>query len=386
MRSFRARRPWTSAAAPALLPADVAQLYGLGGLYSQDVYGQGQSIGFVEFALPQPGDDAAFWSRYSLRPQLNRPAAATVLPRSRSSPSAVDETDLDLQYAGALAPGAALTAYVVDGSAPLDEFLPMIWAALRAAAADGVRTVSISLGAGDAEVASLGPIRDPYSSKTWPDAATFCAELDGWVRAQGMLVFVSAGDSGAYGGYPADTRVQACWPASQPGFVAVGGTQLAVPGETASAEQAWGGQTLDSQLPGYSTGNTLSSASGGGGLSAFLPAPAYQARLRLPARAVPDVAAFSGPLLVVDRGARLPVWGTSASAPILAAVAALYAQAAGRQLDHAVLYAAASDVLDGCNWNNTLLQEGLNAYAHAGVGYDLCTGMGLLRATALPGL
>ncbi len=383
--SYRLRRAVAGVGTPALRPDDIARLYHLDRFHARGIYGQGQRIGFVEFALPSSRDDALFWSKYSLRPELNTPARAVLLPRSRSSPAALGETDLDLQYAGALAPGAQLKAYVIDGGAPLASFPPLLWGALRAAAADGIRVVSISLGAGDADIGGCGPITDPISGTGWPDARTFCSELDAWIRAQGMLCFVSAGDSGAYAAFPADSRVQASWPATQAAVIAVGGTQLAVPRDAASGEQAWGGQTLDPSAPGYDASNTLPLASGGGGASAFLPAPDCQLPLGVTFRMTPDVAAFAGPLVVVDRGTQIPVWGTSASAPIVAAIATLYGQATGRILDHTALYAGARDVTTGNNYNDSLLRAGLGAFAVAGPGFDECTGMGVPDAASLPG-
>ena len=386
IRSYRVRRPVTDTRGPALTPADVAGLYHLERFHAQGIYGQGLRIGFVEFALPSSRDDAAFWSRYSLCPGLNTPARATLLPRMHPDPSGLGETDLDLQYAGALAPGAELRVYVVDDRLPLAGFLPALWGALRAAAADGVRIVSISLGGGDAEVARSGAITDPGGGASWADATAFAAALDDWVRAHGMLCFVSSGDNGAYAAFPSDMAVQASWPATQGAFIAVGGTQLAVPGDPASGEEAWGGQTGDPTAPGYTAANTLGQASGGGGASVFVPAPGHQAGLATTARTTPDVAAFAGPLVVVDRGTETPVWGTSASAPIVAAIAALYRQATGRDLDHPLLYGSARDVTAGNNWNDALAQAGLTAFAAAAPGYDACTGMGTPDAAGLPGV
>ena len=384
-RSFRKRRGQSGGAAP-LRPADVAQLYHLDALYQQGHYGQGESIAFVEFALPSARDDSAFWATSSLDPKLNRSAAATVMPGARSTSSALDETDLDLQYAGALAPGAHLHAYVVDASSRLDAFLPALWGAVRAAAADGSHIVSISLGAGDLDVGGLGPITDPATGQRWSDVGSYAQALDRWLTDQGVFCFVSAGDSGAYAGYPLDTRVQASWPATQSACIAVGGTQLSVVGDTASGEQAWGGQTLDPAAPGYNPSNTLPQASGGGGASSFVPTPGYQSHLGLGLRTTPDVAAFAGPLEIVDRGSRISIWGTSASAPITAAIAALYHQATGNWLTHDTLYRAARDVTHGENTNSQLLLAGLTAFDAAGPGYDRCTGAGVPDAAHLPGL
>ena len=386
MRSFRRRLRAQTANVPALVPADVATLYRLDRFHGQGLYGQGESIAFVEFTLPSARDDAAFWGKYSLRPDLNQPARATIMRGARSTPAGLGETDLDLQYAGALAPGAVLKAYVVDASAPMAEFPMQLWAALRAAAKDGMRIVSISLGGGDLALSEAGAIADPVGGRSWPDAAAFAADLDAWVKQAGLLCFVSAGDSGAYSAYPQDPRVQASWPATQGAFIAVGGTQLAVPGDVTSGEQAWGGQGDDPSGPGYNMANTLPQASGGGGPSAFVPTPGYQAALGASARRTPDISAFAGPLTVVDRGAEVPVWGTSASAPILAAVAALYHQATGRWMDHNVLYAAAADITAGNNYNSSLLRAELTTFATAGPGFDDCTGAGALDTAALPGM
>lgn len=382
-RSFRTRAT-TAASVTALLPQDVASLYHLDLFYAQNVYGQGESIAFVEFARPNASDDSAFWASYSLSPGLNRPVATVDPTGSASEASALGETDLDLEYAGALAPGASLTAYIVDGTLPLGPFTQALWQVLAAIAQSGTRIVSISLGAGERDVAASGPFTDPTSGTTYQDLGSFAAAFDAWIAAQGLWVFVAAGDNGPYAAFPNDPSVQASWPAVQGGVVAVGGSQLATPADVASGEQAWGGQTVDPAAPGYNPSNTLPQASGGGGPALYVAPPPYQAALAATTRQTPDVAAFAGPLLIVDQGQEVPVWGTSAAAPITAAIAALYHQATGSWLDHATLYRAARDIVSGNNTNSALLQAGLTAIDNAAVGYDLCTGAGAPDAQNLP--
>jgi subtilase family serine protease len=388
-RSFRRRllAPVTApATAPALTPAALAGLYGLNAFYNRGMYGQGEDIAFLEFTLPKPRDDGSFWARYSMEPALNRPASARILPGGQSLAADLGETDLDLQYAGALAPASRLSVYVLDGGATLPEFMCAVRRGLRAVAADGIRIVSVSLGAGDLAVAEVGPVTDSLTGESWQDAAAFAADLDAWIRTQGMLCCVAAGDSGLYSGLPLDPRPQASWPATQGAVVAVGGTQLALPADAESGEQAWGGQVEDPALPGYSASNTLPQASGGGGPSALVAAPAWQAPLGSAWRVTPDVAAFAGPLLICDRGSEVPVWGTSAAAPILAAIAALYHQASGRLLDAELLYGTARDISSGNNYNSTLLASSLQEFAVAVPGFDACTGAGSPSAGTLPGL
>jgi kumamolisin len=362
-----------------LRPADVASLYGLDAFARNGIHGEGQTIAFVEFAAPQAADDAAFWQTHSLAPELNRPAGIVHVDRSPSDPMALDETDLDLQYAGALAPAARLTAYVVSDQTDVGGFLGALYDALARIAADGTRIVSISLGTGERVFSAAQGIVAPALGRFWQDAPAYAADLDALIRDGGLLVFVAAGDAGAYAGLPfGDHTPQPSWPATQPAVLAVGGTQLQLPGDLSSGEQAWGGQSLDPFSPGYTPANTLPLASGGGGLSAVFPAPARQACLGLGLRGTPDLAAFAGPLLVVSGGQETSVWGTSAAAPIAAAAAALIAQAAGALPTADQLCAAAHDIASGNNWNNTLLLNGLTTFFAAGPGYDLCTGNGRL--------
>jgi subtilase family serine protease len=382
-RSFRTLVT-TEAEVTPLLPQHVAALYNLDVFYSRDIYGQGESIAFVEFCAPKAPDDEAFWSRHSLAPHLNRRVDMVDPSSVASEAAALGETDLDLQYAGALAPGAALNVYVVDGTQALGSFTSALWRVLIEIVKSGTRIVSISLGAGELDVAASGPFVDPTTSKTYADFAAFAQALDAWIAAQGLLVFVAAGDHGPYTSFPEDPSVQASWPAVQAGVIAVGGTQLRRPGDTSSGEEAWGGQTIDPTAPGYNRANTLPQASGGGGPSVYVAAPAYQSALGAATRQTPDVAAFAGPLLVINDGHEVAVWGTSASAPITAAIAALYHQATGKWLVHSTLYEAARDITTGNNTNSALRQAGLTAIDEAGIGYDRCTGAGVPAALGLP--
>ena len=374
-----ARQNRVAASGGTLQPRDIANLYGLDAFYQRSLYGQGQSIAFVEFAGPNAPDDARFWTAYSVAPGLNRPVSAVSIDRAPSDPAALDETDLDVQYAGALAPGARLAAYVISDQSDLPDFLGQMYDALTQIAADGIRIVSISLGTGERAFVAATDIRAPLAGRSWSDARAYGADLDALIRDNGLLVFVAAGDSGAYAGLPfGDHTPQPSWPATQPAVLAVGGTQLITPGTLGSGEQAWGGQCMDPLAPAYDPSNTLPQASGGGGLSTVFAAPARQAGLGLGHRATPDIAAFAGPLVIAEGAREITIWGTSASAPIAAAGAALLAQASGAVPTVEQLCTAARDVSSGNNWNNTLLLNGLSAYASAGPGYDLCTGMGRL--------
>jgi kumamolisin len=377
----RRGRARASGIASALAPQDIVDLYGFGDLHARGIFGQGEKLGFVEFARPSASDDRAFWSRYSVRPELNRPARTVEIDLAQSDPGALGETDLDLQYAGALAPGAELVVYLIGDTGDAAAFMGRLYDAIARAAADGCRAISISLGTGDALAAAAGPILSP-SGLLWPDPGSFAQALDDMIRGAGILVFAAAGDSGAYGAFPSgDLEPQAVWPASQAAVVSVGGTQLAAPGDTGGGEEAWGGQTADAAAPGYNPANTLPQASGGGGLSRFIAIPDDQTGADM--RQTPDISAFAGPLAVVDLGAEVAVWGTSAAAPIAASLCLLCGQAGGRLPTHAELYVAARDIAGGNNMNDALLAAGLPEFAAARPGFDLCTGAGTPSAAEL---
>lgn len=364
-----------------LRPRDIAALYQLHPLYAKGWKGQGVHIGFVEFCRPNQPDDQMFWAGESLDPALNTPVNVVDVDASASDPHALSETDLDIQYVGALAPGAKLTAYLISDRGSVEAFMGQMYDAVNQAISDGVQILSISLGTGDRLVAGAGAISAAH--KSWSGQTPYLNDFDALITSNRLMAFVAAGDSGAYGGLPfGDNRPQPIWPAIQSSVISVGGTQLAIPGDLTSREEAWGGQTLDPAGPYFNRSNTLPHASGGGGVSSLAPAPFYQSHLGYSGRATPDISAFSGPLQIIFQGNAMSIWGTSAAAPIAAAVAALILQGTGHILTHHDLYAHARPVTSGNNWNNQLAQMHLDTVFTSQSGYSLCTGQGTLAAGA----
>jgi kumamolisin len=149
----------------------------------------------------------------------------------------------------------------------------------------------------------------------------------------GITVVASSGDQGPSDG--TGRRHAVDFPASSPHVLACGGTRLlirdGVPRETLWNDGAdgWG--------------------EAGGGRSAVFPRPGYQAWVRFgrsaphPGRAVPDVSADADPetgYLVRVNGHWIRTAGTSAVAPLWAALLARCAQALGRPVGplHELLY------------------------------------------------
>jgi kumamolisin len=169
-----------------------------------------------------------------------------------------------------------------------------------------------------------------------------------------------------------DGRAHVDFPASSPHVLACGGTRLEADGARIRRELVW---------------NEVEGGATGGGISDFFAVPSYQAHARVPAsinaphfhgRGVPDVSGNADPAtgyrVRVD-GHDTIIGGTSAVAPLWAAIIARRNEASGRPLGYAnpALYATMSaeafrDVTSGSN----------GAF-EASRGWDPCTGLGSPR-------
>ena len=130
--------------------------------------------------------------------------------------------------------------------------------------------------------------------------------------------------------------------------------------------------------------NDLASGEGatGGGVSEEFPLPGFQAGLGVPpapngatGRGVPDVAGDADPetgyAVVVD-GSPAEIGGTSAVAPLWAALLARFGEALGRPVGYAnpLLYAAPARA------SFRPITSGTNGGYTAGPGWNACTGLG----------
>ena len=264
------------------------------------------------------------------------------------------EVALDIQIAGAsfyAATGrpATIRLYWVanDPSA--------IASGIRAAAADGCDTCSISWGADEA---------------VWRDASNqmgqdLVAALDQAAEAAtraGMAVFAAAGDNDSSDGGPGATNVDL--PAACPHVVGCGGTR-----KTRASETVWNND------PGNPDGHGT-----GGGFSRLFPQQPWQAGApHGPGRMVPDVAAEADPETgyeIVVHGAATVVGGTSAVAPLYAGLFAAF----GRKLGFVTPTLWANQVA----LND--VTQGDNGYYRARIGPDPCTGLGSPIGTKLAAL
>jgi len=151
--------------------------------------------------------------------------------------------------------------------------------------------------------------------------------------AEGIAVFVSSGDDGAWECFDPSTGLPlgtpcASYPASDINAVAVGGVNIPLDesGNLTGSITAWADNTTEGGNGQF--GNNVGS---GGGVSAYFTAPAWQAAaLGASMRLIPDWSLDAdpdtGPSVFID-GFPEAVGGTSASAPASAAMWALVLQA-----------------------------------------------------------
>ena len=156
-------------------------------------------------------------------------------------------------------------------------------------------------------------------------------------------------------------------------MLACGGTKLEGSGTTIQSEVVWN--------DGAQGGAT------GGGVSTYFALPTWQANANVPkpsgttgGRGVPDVAGDASPTtgynILVD-GSKEVVGGTSAVAPLWAALIALTNQQSGKPVGfvNPTLYATSSAFHD--------ITQGNNGAFSAGPGWDACTGLGSPIGTAV---
>jgi subtilase family serine protease len=100
----------------ALSPADFAKIYDLDSLYAAHITGAGQSIAVAERSDFNDADIAAFRTTFGL--PVNQPVRILV-PNSGSSVAneSLEEAELDLEWAGAVAPEATIQSVFI-GNAP----------------------------------------------------------------------------------------------------------------------------------------------------------------------------------------------------------------------------------------------------------------------------
>ena len=340
------------------LPTAVTALYGF-----PPGDGAGETIALIELGggVSDADTQAAFAAMGLALPKVTPVLVDGGTDTPGKDTDADGEVALDVQVAGAGAPGATLAVYFAPNT---DQ--GFVDAISQAAHDETLKPSVMSISWGGPE---SGWTAQAVTAMT--SALQDAADL-------GLSVFAASGDGLAADG-ETDGRAHVDFPASSPLVVGCGGTRLA------SATSA--------------TGETVWNSDGGGtggGISALFPVPAYQAHVRLPAsanpggskgRGVPDVAGDADPntgyRVMVDGQAQV-IGGTSAVAPLWAGLFALVNAAAGKPVGqpHAALYAHAAAFNDVRHGDN---RSGGVGYA-AAKGWDACTGLGSPKGAAIAAL
>lgn len=361
-------RPQARSQARVAAPEAVSVSYTppqLGSIYRfpPDTDGTGQTIAIIELGggFAQSELDTYFSGLGITSPSVTAVGVDGAVNEPGRDPQGADgEVLLDIEIAGALAPGAGIVVYFGPNSDA--GFVDAVSAAVHAQPTPA----AISISWGQSEDAWTEQGRTALDS-VFADAVTL-----------GVTVTAAAGDNGSSDG-AGDGRDHADFPASSPNVLACGGTSLRadLTTGTVTAETVWNG--------GAQGGAT------GGGVSDVFGQPVWQASAGVPTsesggRGVPDVAANADPQtgyqVLVD-GAEQVYGGTSAVAPLWAALIARLAQATGRPfgLLGAQLYQGASAGRAVAGFHDVTVGD--NGSFSAGPGWDACTGLGSPDGVAL---
>jgi hypothetical protein len=290
--------------------SQLAAHYGIAPLYSLGDEGQGTRVALIEFEPDLASDILRYKTCFGISTAVDN----VTVDGGAGTGAGSGEAALDIEDIAGLAPRAALDVYRApnSGTGNYDDYAKII-------DADTDQVISTSWGVCEDELAS--------------NAATAFEALFEEAGTQGQTVLAAAGDSGSteclpFGGNAAKL-VDPLTPASLPYVVGVGGTLI----KSATSEVVW-------------NESASSEGAAGGGISTLACMPAYQYRTAIPGlvnansktsancaadpggylREVPDISADADPYtgyVVNYDGAWQTIGGTSAAAPLMAAVAAL---------------------------------------------------------------
>jgi kumamolisin len=352
-----------AAAQTSYTPVQIADIY----QFPAGTNGAGQTIGIIELGggFSQTDLDNYFSGLGIATPSVQAVGVDGATNVPGQAPQGADgEVLLDIEVAGAVAPGANQVVYFAPNT---DQgFIDAVTDAVHAQPTPSV--VSISWG---------GP------ENSWTAASMNALDqaiADG--IALGVPVTVAAGDNGSSDGVN-DGQPHCDFPASSPHALACGGTSLQADPATGaiSSETVW---------------NDPSGATGGG-VSVQFARPAWQNNLGVPlapgggafaGRGVPDVAGNADPAtgyqVLVD-GNRTVIGGTSAVAPLWAGLIARFTQSVGSHLGflQTVIYAGLHKGEPSVGLRD--ITVGNNGAYKAEPGWDACSGLGVPEGTTLLG-
>ena len=341
-------KPRASVQPQAFNPPQVAQLYAF-----PSGNGAGQTIGILELG---GGYNVSDLTTYFQGLNLAVPTVTAVSVDGGTNmpgdPNGADgEVALDIEVAGSIANGAKIAVYFAPNTG--QGFQDALTTALHDTANGPPSVISISWGG-------------PESGWTQQALTAFDNACQS-AAALGITITVASGDNGSSDG-ATDGSDNVDFPSSSPHVLGCGGTLLEGSGTSIAQETAWNDQAQQ----GGATG---------GGVSSVFALPTWQANAGVPAaptrgggRGVPDVAGDASPesgYNVYFDGQAQVVGGTSAVAPLWAALIALLNQQRGSNLGfvNPTLYQGGESGFHD-------ITQGNNGDFSAGPGWDACTGLG----------
>lgn len=351
---FRIAGPAAGSRAVSYTPPQLAQLYD----FPAGLDGKGECIALIELGGGYNDQDL---TTYFGQLGIPKPEVVSVsvdgAKNSPGDPNGADgEVALDIEVAGAIAPGARIAVYFAPNT---DRgFLDAITQAIHDTT-NNPSVVSISWGSAESSWTS-------QAMTTMDQAFQTAASL-------GVTICVAAGDNGSSDGVN-DQKAHVDFPASSPYALGCGGTRLDASGSQVTDEIVW---------------NEATGGSGatGGGVSDFFPLPTWQANAQVPpsvndqhkGRGVPDVAGDADPQTgyqVYFDGQSTPIGGTSAVAPLWAGLIALLNQKRGKAVGYLnpFLYQQYQQLAQSKALRD--VTSGNNGAYSAGHGWDACTGLG----------
>ncbi len=383
--------------AGALTADDLAQAYSFSSLYP-GTEGAGVTVGVYELEPFLPADVNTFKNCYS--PAISASVSGvSVAGANPNGGPGQGEAALDIDMVIGMAPSVSLKVYVGPntGTGPLDTYVRMV-------DDDSVRVISTSWGQCEAQLTS---------ADIQAEASVFEQAI-----SQGQTVVAASGDEGSEDCYlfpsSQDTRLEVDDPAGQPWVTSVGGTTVDALGP-APSESAWntglfsgsggGGSSTTWTMPSWQRGPGVQSGytKAQDSFTGASPCPVSSGPGTVSCREVPDVSSDADPRTGYAAycscfgGGWAKIGGTSMSAPLWAALAALADQGQPSPVGflNPALYQAQCQASPPFNDVTVGTNQPLGSspsdpphappgpYYPATPGYDLATGLGTPVAASL---
>ncbi|RQY49127.1 peptidase S53 propeptide [Burkholderia stagnalis] len=339
--------------------------------FPQQFDGTGQTIAIIELGGGfRRSDLKAFFNEIGVpMPQVSSVSVDHAGNHPSTPGSADGEVMLDIEVAGAVAPKAKYVVYFAPNIGD-QGFLDAISAAIH----DTERKPDvISISWGGPEVSTDRQGLDAYH------------ELFAAAASLGITVCAASGDHGTadLDAQHWDSKIHVDHPSSDDLVLGCGGTQI-----TDGKDVVWNDKTpFDVNVRG---GGGWAS---GGGVSAAFPVPSYQTKAQIKpvsidtgntGRGVPDIAMNATNYFTRVDTAELPSGGTSAVAPLTAALIAQLNQGTGKNVGflNPFLYENASSIFNDVTLGTNAIKNTVKGY-EAVPGWDACTGLGTPDGTAI---